>query len=236
MNSPAREGNEVFPTLYPYAISSSNIIVVGGPLVNLAAEYFNDFTDALVYTKYEHGFYAPGCWARTSQPSLAMLEHQGAPMDTLTADELWYDSTTVGDRYGYAIVSTYKDINGTVGLIVYGYTAEDTYYACYLLRGGLIPYGQELQDGVTTVVIEIDYEAENPEYDFFTGIHPVGFHIKECLGLFTECTGAYTNFKTSEYYENIRNARSDVEDLASELGLCYKLVDFEFCAQIHPDP
>jgi hypothetical protein len=51
--------------IYPYAISSSNIMVVGGPLANLAAEYFNDFTDAKVFTEYGAGFYATGCWART---------------------------------------------------------------------------------------------------------------------------------------------------------------------------
>jgi hypothetical protein len=34
---------------------------VGGPIVNVAAEYFNDFTDAFVFYEYDGGFYAPGC-------------------------------------------------------------------------------------------------------------------------------------------------------------------------------
>ena len=116
-------------TIYPYAISSSNIIVVGGPLVNLGAEYFNDFTDAFIFSEYDGGFYAPGCWARTSQPSPEMSDQ---------VDQLWYSSTEVDDDVGHAIISTYKDLNGTVGFIVYGYTAEDTYYASYALRGGLL--------------------------------------------------------------------------------------------------
>jgi hypothetical protein len=54
--------------IYPYVISNSNIIVVGGPLVNLGAEYFNNFTDAFVFSEYGDGFYAPGCWSRTVMP------------------------------------------------------------------------------------------------------------------------------------------------------------------------
>ncbi len=73
--------------------------------------------------------------ARTSQPS---------PSKSDLTDALWYNSTDVDDNMGYAIVATYKDINETIGYIVYGYTAEDTYYACYALRGGLLPWTQWL--------------------------------------------------------------------------------------------
>jgi len=204
-------------TVYPYAISSSNIIVVGGPLVNLAAEYFNDFTDAFIFSEYGSGFYAPGCWARTSQPSPDMSDD---------VDELWYSSTNVDDKVGHAIISTYKDLNGTVGFIVYGYTAEDTYYACYALRGGLIAWLQDIQMGATTIILEIDYED----------LHPVAFHVKEVLGPFTECTGAYTNFKTGDYDRNIDMMYRNVVNEAERLGISYKLVDISWCAKIHPDP
>jgi hypothetical protein len=212
-------------TIYPYAISSGNVIVVGGPINSVTAEYFNDFTDALIYTNYGAGFYAPGCWARTSQPSLASLTHQGVKMNLLPPDHLWYDSDVVGDRYGYAIISAYKDLNETQGFIVYGYTAEDTYWACYALQGGGAEWLQLLQPGVTTVVLEMDYNS----------IHPVKFHVKECLGPFTECTGAFTSFKTSEYYSNIACGMAEVEQEAHDLGICYKLVELDFCAQVHPD-
>ena len=204
-------------TIYPYAISSSNIIVVGGPIVNVAAEYFNDFTDALVFTEYGGGFYAPGCWARTTQPSPDMSEE---------VDELWYNSTTVDDDVGYALIATYKDLNETVGYVVYGYTAEDTYYACYALRGGLLPWTQMIQNGTTAIILEIDY----------SDLHPVQFHVKEALGPFTECTGANTNFKTGDYDANMVDWYDAVVSEADHLGLCYKLVDIEWCAQIHPDP
>jgi hypothetical protein len=210
--------------IYPYAISSSNVIVVGGPLVNLASEYYNDFTDAFVFSEYGDGFYAPGCWSRTTQGPYWEGKSQVMAAD----DELWYESTvaTPDDHVGYAIVSTYKDLNETKGFIVYGYTAEDTYYACYALRGGGLEWLQHVQEGVTSVLLRIDYEE----------LHHVGFHVEEELGPFTECTGAYTNFKTSQYYTNYNMGKQMVEDRAAELGICYKLVDIEKCGQVHPDP
>jgi len=144
----------------------------------------------------------------------------------LPPDHLWYDSDVVGDRYGYAIISAYKDLNETQGFIVYGYMAEDTYWACYALRGGGAEWLQLLQPGVTTVVLEMDYNS----------IHTVAFHVTECLGPFTECTGAFTSFKTSEYYSNIACGMTEVEQEAHDLGICYKLVELDFCAQVHPDP
>jgi hypothetical protein len=208
-------------TIHPYAVSSSNMLVVGGPINNLAAEYFNDFTDALINTEYGAGYYGPGCWART------VLDHyEGNELVDGPDDTLWYNSSTPEDGVGHAMVSVYKDLNETVGFVVYGYTAEDTYYTCYALRGGLLDWMQHLQDGVTTLIIEIDYED----------LHPVKFHVKESLGKFTECTGFDTDFKCHGYYINKGMAESMVGAAADCLGLCYKLVDIEWCAQVHPDP
>jgi len=207
--------------IHPYAISSSDLIIVGGPIASQAAEYFNDFTDALIFTGYGEGFYAQGCWARTTQDY-----YQGKTMENVVDDELWYSSPTIDDTKGYSIVSTYKDLNGTVGFMVYGYTAEDTYYTCYALRGGLLTWLQQIQCGSTTIILEIDY----------SDLHPVAFHVKEVLGTITECTGFYTNFKDTDYSYNKDQARMNVEAEAMSLGLCYKLVDIEWCAQLHPDP
>lgn len=222
--------------IYPYAISSANIIVVGGPYANKVAWYFNDFTDAFVFSEYEDGFYAPGCWARTSQPTVASVTKWGAAGDKWTADELWYNSTTLEDDVGHAIVSTYKDLNETIGFIVYGLQGEDTYYACYALRGGLLNWMQYLQEGVTTLVLEFDYDYTNPQWSTYSGIHPIGIHVAEAVGTITECTGFDTNFKTSAYDANKAAAKASVESLAASYGICYKLVDITWCAQVHPDP
>lgn len=208
-------------TIHPYAISSSDLIIVGGPIASLSAEYMNDFTDAKIFTGYGDGFYAQGCWARTTQD-----HYQGDVLMDLVDDELWYNSIDTEDDIGHAIVSTYKDLNETVGFTVYGYTAEDTYYTCYALRGGLLSWLQEIQCGTTTIILEIDYED----------LHPVGFHVKECLGTITECTGFMTNFKDVEYAQNKAAAEAAVMAEAADLGICYKLVDIEWCAQLHPDP
>jgi hypothetical protein len=83
-----------------------------------------------------------------------------------------------------------------------------------------------VQCGTTAIILEIDYED----------LPPVVFHVKECLGRFTECTGFCTNFKDIEYYCNIDTALYNVECKATNLGLEYKLVDIEWCSQLHPDP
>ena len=70
----------------------------------------------------------------------------------------------------------------------------------------------------------------------YSELHPVAFHVEEFLGVFTECTGAYTNFKTECYYDNVECGTTTVETEAAELGICYKLVDIGFCGQVHPDP
>ena len=224
--------------LYPYAVSSANVIVVGGPYANKAAWYFNDFTDAFVESKYEPGFYAPGCWARTSQPTVVSVSRWGTPnMEKWIADELWYNSTTIDDARGHAIISTYKDLNGTVGFIIYGYTGEDTYYATYAFRGGLLLWLQHLQRGTTTLILELDYEYMHPELGSkYYGIHPIGIHVQESLGTITECTGFGYNFKTHANKGAIAAAKTSLEGTASSYGLCYKLVDITWCAQVHPDP
>jgi hypothetical protein len=207
--------------IYPYAISSSDMLIVGGPIASEAAAYFNDFTDAMIFTEYGDGFYAPGCWGRTTQD-----HYLGMDFVPSGEDMLWYDNVEPGDGIGHAIVSTYKDLNETVGFVVYGYTAEDTYYTCFALRSGLIPWMQSLDEGVTTLIIEIDYSS----------LHPVKFHVKEALGRFTEGTGFGQNFKCMGYTSAFNTALGDLETEAADLGLCYKLIDITWCAQVHPDP
>jgi hypothetical protein len=225
------------PRHYPYAISSANIIATGGPYANLVSWYFNDFTDAFVFSTYEAGFYAPGCWSRTSQVTVPSVTIWGEAGDKWTADELWYNSTTIDDDYGHAIVSTYKDLNETKGFIVYGLQGEDTYYACYAIRGGLLNWIQNLQPGVTTLVLKFNYmNSDNKFAKTYKGPHPVGIHVSECVGTITECTGFDTNFKTGDYDDNVEKVREGIEWLAKSYGICYKLVDISWCAQVHPDP
>jgi hypothetical protein len=67
-------------------------------------------------------------------------------------------------------------------VLLYGVAFPD------VLRGGGLPWLQIVKGGVITVLLEIDC----------SDLHPVVFHVREFLGTFTGCTGAYTNFKTEE--------------------------------------
>jgi hypothetical protein len=148
---------------HTWPIASSNIIAVGGPLANHIAEYFNDFTDAfygLNTTEAPFTPYAPwvskiialSCWSKDTYSSNATV--------------------------GYAVISTYKDINGTVGFLVWGISARDTFYASKFFHEEIIYELQNFPLCATSIIIEIDYT--DPEHPTWT--------IPEVLGTISETT------------------------------------------------
>jgi hypothetical protein len=158
-----------------WPISSSNMIFIGGPeaAVNLGAYYFNDFTDA--FSDFTGEFTEP-----YDSPYEGMIA--GITCWNRGWDGEWntYESD---EDMGYAVISTYKDLNGTVGLVIYGHWGRDTYYATQWLHGnaaseikpGIVQL-QEAPECLTSIIIEIDYDdPEHPE-----------FEIVECLGTITE--------------------------------------------------
>jgi hypothetical protein len=129
-------------------VASSNIIVVGGDAVNLGAEYFNDFSDVFaprIGSTFYGGVTSTGCWSRN---------YYAGP--------------------GYAVITTCKDKNGTVALLVYGYSGQDTYYACYALEHGLLDIAQWLQPGITSLILWFNYTLHPSEQGFFTVVEAVG--------------------------------------------------------------
>ena len=144
---------------HTWPISSSNIISVGGPSANWVTMYFNDFTDAFYaapwftpYADWSGKLAALTCWNKNA-----------------------YANTGEQDGIGYAMIGTYKDINGTVGLAIYGLDGRDTYYASQWFHDNI----EQVQDFplcLTSIIIEIDYEdPEHPEFD-----------VVECLGTISE--------------------------------------------------
>jgi len=106
--------------LYGIPIASSNIITVGGPTANIATEYTNDFTDAFATLPGWTGaglstskIFAASCWSKNTYA--AQYGEGGA------------------QTLGYGVISTVRDINGTVWFVVYGYTGQDTYYTSWVL-------------------------------------------------------------------------------------------------------
>jgi hypothetical protein len=133
-----------------WPISSSNIISVGGTAVNKVTVYFNDFAEALVGTTVRGthgraGIYAVTCWDKALSAH-GFYEFPGSVATQGSAD-----------RYGYAIISTYKDKNGTIGLTVAGWSGQDTYYACNWFDVNKY-WLQHLNLHVTDLILRIDYK------------------------------------------------------------------------------
>jgi hypothetical protein len=154
-----------------WPVTSSNMLSIGGPSANWLTMYFNDFTDAFYgaswftpYAPWQGKLVALPCWNKTEAANA-------------------YINTGGKTGTGYATIGTYKDINGTVGLVIYGLDARDTYFATQWLHGdaarGINPGIVQLQEapcGLTSIILKITYT--DPE-------HPT-FSIPECLGTISE--------------------------------------------------
>jgi hypothetical protein len=151
-----------------WPVTSSNMIMVGGPLANMLTSYFNEFTDAFwgtytpfygeAYTPYEpwqNKVVALTCWNATAARAYE------AAVDT-----------------GYGVITTYKDINGTVGFAIWGIGPRDTFYTSKFFHEEIIYELQNFPHCVTSIILKIDYtDAEHPT-----------FTIVECLGTISETT------------------------------------------------
>ena len=150
-----------------YPVSTSNIITVAGPSANLFSEYFNEFSQAIQIYGITSGnlidvIFAPTCWNTTKGSNyLGQWYYKNS----------WWDSEITG--YGIGVITTYKDINGTVGFLIHGWSGDDTYYTCKWFHEEGIYYMQELNYGVTTLVLRIDYN-DDPHYPTVTILEHLG--------------------------------------------------------------
>ena len=128
---------------HTWPVSSSNMIGVGGPLANLLAYYGNDFTSAF----FGLSQYAAEEWA-----------------GSIIALSCWSKNTYASDEStGYAVIATYKDLNGTVLFLIWGHWGRDTYYATKWFHEEGIYQLQEAPDCATSLILEIDYTEHEPE-------------------------------------------------------------------------
>ncbi|MEM3700800.1 MAG: hypothetical protein QXL57_08075 [Candidatus Bathyarchaeia archaeon] len=153
-----------------WPISSSNMIGIGGPLANLLAYYGNDFMMTIFGLSYETTYgdftdYAD--WEKVIIP--------------LTCWDITKTQTySSSNETGYAVISTYKDINGTVLFLVWGHWGRDTYYASKWFHEEGIYQLQEAPEGLTAIILKITYESTDEGYK------PTGYSIVECLGTISE--------------------------------------------------
>jgi hypothetical protein len=124
----------------------------GGPEVNVGAEYFNEFTNAF--------------WART-----AYVVNDTGQAYKILALSCW-NKTSYGS--GYAVVSVYKDLNGTIGFLIWGVTGSDTYYAAKWFWETGIEYLQTENRGVTDIILKITYPPSDPTHPTFSIVQRLG--------------------------------------------------------------
>ncbi len=137
-------------------ISSSNIITVGGPMANVFAEYYNEFTQ-VVYRQNKFDFLFSSDWGATFYGST-----RGYALDTKVPGTL---ITDLG-RAGIGTLSTYIDINGTFSLMVYGYRGKDTFWASQALFDTELPIFVDDGNGVLDWIDENDNSLMDPEDSF----------------------------------------------------------------------
>jgi hypothetical protein len=157
-----------------YPVATSNMIGVGGPLANMLAYYSNDFADAI------YGLTAPAAFAGSAYAG----KITGVACWNRGWNGTWntYSSSTTTTK-GYAVISTYKDLNGTTVFLIWGHYGRDTYYASKWFHDSEITELQSAPRGVTSIIVQITYSTSDPT-------HPT-FNIVECLGTISETLWTY---------------------------------------------
>ncbi len=128
-------------------VTGSNMIVVGSLYANMGGEYFNDLADVFI----------------TSYVKDDLIELFSINKNLLYAPSSTREQAREPSA-GTALISTYRDLNGTVGLSVWGWYATDTLYATLFLSQLAF---EETPDGATSVIIEFDYTKKPYEDGFF---------------------------------------------------------------------
>jgi len=159
-----------------YPIASSDMIFIGGPRATLGTEYFNEFTNA---------FFAESEW----------VVNNTGQANKILALTCWNRTTYFNNATtGYAQISVYKDLNGTIGFLVWGLNGDDGLYAAewfWNYPAGItcpdgtivysgIEYLQHENRGVTDIILKITYPTADPTHPTMT--------IKERLGTISEKT------------------------------------------------
>jgi len=146
-----------------WQIAAADLIGSGGPFANLLAWYDNDFESAF-YGLSQFTSYAT--WANKIVPLTCWNGTKKAYADT--------------NNTGYAVLTTYEDINGTNIFMVWGNWGRDTYYASqWFWQDGIMEFQSPAFIGATGVVLKINYDSNNK---------PGNYTVQEILGTISETT------------------------------------------------
>ncbi|RLI27375.1 MAG: hypothetical protein DRO52_00330 [Candidatus Hecatellales archaeon] len=163
-------------------VESASLITIGSNWANLLSEYANEFTDAYLDMGIASGTLADGKEGLTIIPlscwSIWNVDGTG-PAGWENASP-WKDSSL--NKYtdsGYAVISTFKDLDGTVILSIWGITGQDTYYACKFFWDELGEHLQSKPNCATTVIIKIDYTSCPYSYSVVETLGPISEYKHE---------------------------------------------------------
>jgi len=172
-----------------FPVTSSSIVTVGGPSANLMSEYVNSFVQAIqIYggipnIALSDVIFATTCWNTTAISSyLGQYYYSDGQFST--------GNTTTG----IGVITTYKDINGTVIFMIHGWSGDDTYYTCNWFQEYGAYYLQTENRGVTTLILRLNYQnvtarSSNPRPPNYTyDNHKPYIEIVERLGTISEKT------------------------------------------------
>jgi hypothetical protein len=148
-----------------WPVSSANLVGSGGPLANMLAYYGNDFMTAF--------------FGLQDFTTFAKWKNAIAPVSCWNASNVGYVNSA-DYKTGYAVISTYIDINGTEILLLWGNWGRDTYYVAKWFWEEGIWALQEAPAGMTSIVVKITYKG------YTEGYKPTDISVVECLGTISE--------------------------------------------------
>jgi hypothetical protein len=182
-------------------VASSNIIAVGGPYANAMSQYFNDFTSAFFTMNGGEGAWTPDlnnagkimpltCWSLNRNDTNSYKVFHGYTPESVDGVQ----------TIGYGVIATAKDLNGTVGLTVWGYSGQDTYFTSWaLLHSDVLALAFQLMPpGVTSLILRFNYTLHPTDYCFVTIIEALGtiseYDAQSCFGV-----GPFVELSASDY-------------------------------------
>ena len=158
------------------------ILSVGGPKANWITRYFNDFAFSILREGSESFALVDNSTvtgsAPTNDPAFGSFDIFPLTTYNVRAD-------TFNLKSGYFVVTLTRDINGTLGVNVWGWDGRDTFWgaawtAFWLFYVPAVTGSDVLPDGVVAIVVHITYN------DY---MEPTQFQIEYMLGTITELVG-----------------------------------------------
>ncbi|MGQ9641997.1 MAG: hypothetical protein ACUVUF_07745, partial [Candidatus Bathycorpusculaceae bacterium] len=156
--------------------SPNGILSLGGMKANGLTRYFNDFCFAISREGTSSYALVNGSSVTGSAPT---SDFDKATYDYFPLSTWNTNLAAFGYKEGYAVIALARDVNGTRGLVVYGWDGRDTFWAAAWASQYIIGNTTRwLPDGAVALILQISYTSANRE--------PTGFTIVKALGTITE--------------------------------------------------